>query len=264
MRMETGCRRWGVVLALLLLPAVLCWAQAGMASAEEAAGTGMSLSQVIETGGWLMYVLGVMSVIGLAMVLYFLVVLRREQVIPREFTKDIFHMIRAARFEEARHVCDKNASAVSAIASVALDHMHRTGHMDPGMLREMMEGEGSRQATLLQNQTQYLLDLAVVSPMVGLLGTVMGMLQAFNAVALDIAKAKPMVLAAGVSQALVTTAAGLIVGIPAMVFYAYFRGRSSKLVSQLEGVSADLLNTLVEAARKQEQAAGADEAKPDA
>ena len=75
----------------------------------------------------------------------------------------------------------------------------------------------------------------------------MGMLRAFNAVALDIAKAKPMILAAGVSQALITTAAGLLVGIPAMIFYSYFRGRSSRLIASLEAVSADLLGELLEA-----------------
>jgi biopolymer transport protein ExbB len=105
---------------------------------------------------------------------------------------------------------------------------------DPGLLREIVEGEGGRQATIIQNQTQYLLDIAVIAPMVGLLGTVMGMLKAFNAVALDLAKAKPMLLAGGVSQALITTVAGLIVAIPAMMAYAYFRGRTSRIVSDLE------------------------------
>ena len=107
-----------------------------------------------------------------------------------------------------------------------------------------MEGEGSRQASLMQNQIQYLQDIAVIAPMIGLLGTVLGMLEAFNAVALDIAKAKPMVLAAGVSKALITTAAGLMVGIPAMMAYAYFRGRVTRLLAELETVSAELLASL--------------------
>ena len=89
--------------------------------------------------------------------------------------------------------------------------------------------------------------------MVGLLGTVLGMLRAFNAVALDIAKAKPMILAAGVSQALVTTAAGLMVGIPAMIFYAWFRGRSARLIGLLETHTADLLTLMV-----QERSSGTD------
>ena len=130
--------------------------------------------------------------------------------------------------------------------TAALDYAERADEADAGLLKEIMEGEGSRQAGLIQNQIQYLLDIAVIAPMIGLLGTVMGMLKAFNSVALDIAKAKPMVLAAGVSQALITTAAGLIVGIPAMIFYAYFRGRTSKLVSNLEAVSAEFLAVLAQ------------------
>jgi biopolymer transport protein ExbB len=80
--------------------------------------------------------------------------------------------------------------------------------------------------------------------MIGLLGTVMGMLRAFNVVALDLAKAKPMLLAAGVSQALVATVSGLIVAIPAMIAYSYFRGRTAKIVSSLESASADLVSVI--------------------
>ena len=118
------------------------------------------------------------------------------------------------------------------------------------LLRETMEGEGGRQATLMQNQTQYLLDIAIIAPMIGLLGTVMGMLRAFNSVALDIARARPLELAGGVSQALITTIAGLIVAIPAMIAYAYFRGRSSRLITELEGAAADLAAEMQEHAQR--------------
>jgi biopolymer transport protein ExbB len=81
--------------------------------------------------------------------------------------------------------------------------------------------------------------------MMGLLGTVFGMMRAFNVVAFDLAKAKPMLLAAGVAEALITTAAGLIIGIPAMMFYAYFRGRTSKLVSDLEVASGQVMTSML-------------------
>jgi biopolymer transport protein ExbB len=128
---------------------------------------------------------------------------------------------------------------MAAIASAGLTFLDNTS--DPTLLKEIIEGEGGRQAAQMQSQTQYLLDIAVIAPMLGLLGTVLGMMQAFNAVALDIARARPMVLADGVSKALVTTAAGLFIGIPAMAFYAFFRGRVSRLVALLESHSADLV-----------------------
>ena len=127
----------------------------------------------------------------------------------------------------------------------AMTYLDEVGDVDPGVLKDVIEGEGARQAEEIQGQTQYLMDIAAIAPMIGLLGTVFGMLQAFSSVALDIAKAKPVLLAAGVSKALVTTAFGLIVGIPAMLFYAYFRRRSSKMVSVLELASMDVLTKLV-------------------
>ncbi len=204
----------------------------------------MTMKQIIETGGVPMYILGAMSVVGLALTLYFLMILRENQVMPRKFVGEVRHLLTAGRFDDAFKACARNRSAVSEVAMTAIEYRRNTEEIDPGLLKDIIEGEGGRQATLIQNQIQYLQDIAVIAPMIGLLGTVLGMLTAFNAVALDIAKAKPMVLAAGVSQALITTAAGLIVGIPAMMAYAFFRGRSSKLISGLETASADLLTVL--------------------
>lgn len=215
------------------------------AAAPAAESHSMNMRQIIETGGWLMYVLGAMSVAGVALVIYFLMVLRREQVLPRRFLENVRGLIREGRTVEASHACRSDSSALASILGAALDYVLRSNKPDPGLLREIVEGEGGRQATIIQNQTQYLLDIAVIAPMVGLLGTVMGMLTAFNTVALDLAKAKPMLLAQGVSQALVTTVAGLLVAIPAMMAYAYFRGRTSRLISDLEKNSADLLTLII-------------------
>jgi len=89
------------------------------------------------------------------------------------------------------------------------------------------------------------MDIAVVAPMIGLLGTVFGMMIAFNAVSDQIAVVRPTALVAGVNKAMITTAFGLVVGIPAMMFYAYFRRRASRLVSMLEVASGELVMTLL-------------------
>jgi len=153
--------------------------------------------------------------------------------------------VREGRLDEARRACEYRPCQLSAVCLAAMDHLRDIPGTDPVLMKDIVEGEGSRQSEAIQGQTQYLLDIAVVAPMVGLLGTVFGMLRAFSSIAHDIASAKPVVLAEGVSQALVTTAFGLIVGIPAMMFYAFFRRRSSKLVSHLEAVSADVLTALL-------------------
>ncbi|HBA83131.1 MAG TPA: hypothetical protein DCZ95_03460 [Verrucomicrobia bacterium] len=232
--------------AVLLMAGQPAWAQA---AAPQAAAQGMvesmSVQDIVQMGGWLMYVLAAMSVIGLAMIVYFLIVLRQEQVMPRKVVAEIKSLLREKQLDEVRELCLEKPSPVSYIVLSAMNYLQGSDQAESGMLKEILEGEGSRQASLIQNQTQYLLDLGVIAPMVGLLGTVTGMLQAFNAVALDLAKAKPMLLAAGVSQALITTVAGLIVAIPAMMAYSYFRGRTSKLISRLESVSAELLTLLM-------------------
>lgn len=225
--------------------AVVLGFAAGALAAEPAAQSSMTFSEILKTGGWLMYVLGVMSIAALAFILYFFLVLRQDAVVPREFQRDLKDLLVAGRTDEARLASERNRSALAAVTATALSYVQRVDKTDPALLKDIIEGEGGRQAAIIQSQTQYLLDIAVVAPMVGLLGTVLGMLQSFNVVALDLAKAKPMLLAAGVSQALITTAAGLFVGIPAMLFYAYFRGRVAKLISMLEAGSAEFLTLVI-------------------
>lgn len=213
--------------------------------AQSVATHDMTFREIFAKGGNLMYVLAALSVVGLALVIYLLAILRREQVVPSRFVVGLQTLLREGRIVEAKSVCHANSSAVAAVMEAALDYVSRCdGRPDNALLRDVVEGEGSRQATNLQNQTQYLNDIAVIAPMVGLLGTVWGMLQAFNVVALDMARAKPLELAGGVSLSLITTCAGLFVAIPAMAAYFYFRTRASKLTAELEVVTARLLMDL--------------------
>lgn len=241
-------RKTFLFVALLVLGAFLsCGAFAEEPTSAAPAGDlkeSMSLAEVFKAGGVLMYPISLMSLAGVALIVYFFIVLRPGQVVPDEWFSHMRRELSSRRLDEARALCSAKPSPIASVASAAIDYVQGAGQPDTGMLKEIMQGEGVRQATRLQNQIQYLLDIAVITPMIGLLGTVVGMLQAFNAVALDIAKAKPMLLAAGVSLALITTAAGLIVAIPAMAFYAYFRNRTSGLVARLETAAADLLALL--------------------
>ncbi|HOW96331.1 MAG TPA: MotA/TolQ/ExbB proton channel family protein [Kiritimatiellia bacterium] len=232
---------WAVGLAVAAGPA---WAQAGEA-APKGSGQGMNLVEIFKAGGWLMYPIAALSVLAVAFILYLLIVLRAEAVAPRRWLQKVFELLRQGHADEARGLCDGRPSPLAAVTAAALDYVAEAKPVQPDMLKEIMVGEGIRQATRIQNQVQYLMDIAVIAPMIGLLGTVVGMLQAFNAIALDLAKAKPMLLAAGVSLALITTVAGLVVAIPAMIFYAYFRNRSSAVVARLEMASTDLLTHLL-------------------
>lgn len=95
--------------------------------------------------------------------------------------------------------------------------------------------EGGRIAARAQSAVDWLADVAAIAPLVGLLGTVLGMFQAFGGIASDVsAGAKPVVLAAGVSQAIVTTIFGLVVAIPSLVAHAFFRRRAERRIAELE------------------------------
>jgi biopolymer transport protein ExbB len=208
-------------------------------------GPKTSLMQVYRSGGSLMHVLAAMSFVAVAMVAYFFAVLRPSQIAPPVLVRELREKIRAGALDDARRAAEYRSCPLSSVAIVALTYVREAAEPDPMLLKDVVEGEGVRQAEAIQGQTQYLLDVAVVAPMVGLLGTVIGMYVAFGAVASDIASARPVVLAQGVQLALITTVFGLIVAIPAMAFYAYFRRRASKLVSYLESVSTDILTALL-------------------
>jgi biopolymer transport protein ExbB len=190
-------------------------------------------------------VLGALSVVTLALILYFFVVLRKRQVVPEPFRRELMAKIETGALDDAKRLCGFQRGPLAAVVKTALEHMSAIPDADPMLLRDVVEAEGARQSESIQGQTQYLMDIAVVTPMIGLLGTVFGMMIAFNAVSDQIAVVRPTALVAGVNKAMLTTAFGLIVGIPAMMFYAYFRRTSSKLVSQLESAVAEIFMALL-------------------
>ncbi|MDR2849688.1 MAG: MotA/TolQ/ExbB proton channel family protein [Verrucomicrobiota bacterium] len=206
---------------------------------------GMSFKQAWEYGGWIMWVLAAISVFALAMVFYFVLVLRAGSVAPHELVVDILARVRANELNEVRRLCDRHPCPLASVVLAALDCMRNVPQCDVALLRGTIESEGARQADAIQGQTEFLLDVATIAPLLGLLGTVLGMLTAFGSVASDIASAKPLVLAQGVSQAIVTTVFGLVVAIPCMAFYAWFRRRASRQISNLETAAAEIMTAII-------------------
>ena len=217
------------------------WAQEAQ---SEAVQTGMSFAQAWAYGGWVMWVLAAISVFALALVFWFFVTLREGGLVPHALFTDVVAAVRGGNLVEARRLCDRSSCGYSQVVSTALDVLQDMPTADSATIREAVESEGARQAESLHGQTELLLDVATIAPMVGLLGTVLGMLTAFSSIAGDVASAKPVVLAAGVSQAIVTTVFGLIVAIPSMAFYALFRRRAAKRLSQLEAAASETIVAL--------------------
>src|SRR5664279_4468375 len=111
-------------------------------------------------------------------------------------------------------------------------------------VREIAETEGTRVASALNNRVIYLADIGMLAPLIGLLGTVIGIIRSFGALGADLGTARYTLLSKGISEALINTSAGLAIGIPAMIFYAFFRGRAQSLISDLESAVTHVLALL--------------------
>lgn len=232
--------------SLLLASAALGLAQeAGSDTAAASSSLSLQWRQILEYGGWVLYVIAAISVFALANVLTLFFSLRTGAVVPRSLVRDVVARVRDGSMADARALCEDRPGPFASIALAAIDFVSITPNAEQEMIRDLVVGEGTRQATRLQGSTQWLVDIAAVAPMMGLLGTVLGMLMAFSAVAGDVAAAKPVLLAQGVAHALITTIAGLFVAIPASLFYAWFRRCASRLTAQLEIASHELLSALL-------------------
>jgi len=226
----------------IVMPA-MALAQESAAKADAAGVPFETAVNYAVTGVYIL--LSFLSVLTLALIIYFLVVLRRGQVVPELLRRELLDKLQMGNLEDARRLCSLRGGVLSAVILSALDHLKSIPDADAMLLRDVVEAEGARQSESIEGQPQFLMDIAVVAPMIGLLGTVFGMMIAFNAVSDQIAVVRPTALVAGVNKAMLTTAFGLVVGIPAMMFYAYFRRRASRLVSMLESASGELLMTLL-------------------
>jgi len=224
---------------LLLFP---CLAPA----ADEAEAAQLtSLQDIIEAGGWPMKVIIALSIIAIFLVIFFLFTLRANALYPKAFIREAEDAAEEGDIEALEAICQDNDSAAAHIIGAAAEQIAGEQRTDYMILRDAIEDAGARQAGVLWQRIQWLQDIAVVAPMVGLLGTVLGMLQAFAGVQAEIGIVKPTALAQGVAKALITTAGGLIVGIGAMILYALFRGWVNKLTGGLEHACGRVLRRLI-------------------
>lgn len=226
--------------AALLSPATL-------RAAEEAAAPAMEidLMKLLDQGGPMMIPLGVLSVVGMVLILLYLLTIRRNAVVSDRFMNTAEALIRKRDFLGLVGYCHRQNQCMARITQRCLEFMTKNSGASFGEVREIAESEGSRQAGMLTSRITYLADIGSIAPMVGLLGTVLGMIKSFLHISQGrFEGVKQMELASGVSEALVTTAAGLVIGIPALVFYSIFRGRVQRYVSELEAATTHLMAML--------------------
>jgi biopolymer transport protein ExbB len=208
----------------------------------EQAKTGMTLWQMVKTGGLIMFILALMSVAALAFIVYNFIMLKPDRLVPRRFVESLIEKLEAKKQKAVKSLCQTEQNIIGSIAMAGLEKKDK-GHL---VAREAMENSLRKEVGALWQNISYLADIATVSPLIGLLGTVLGMIQAFNVIAFQTAVVKPILLAGGVSKAMVTTAGGLIVAIPAMIFYAYFRAKVQEISNLVESYSTDIIKMVEE------------------
>jgi biopolymer transport protein ExbB len=226
---------------LFLSPAFL--AQEAQASPSPGA-TQETVLKLLQAGGWVMIPLVLASVLTLALILVCTISLRRSSVVTNRFMETAEALLRKRDYLGLMAVSNRHSTAIARITSRTLDFVTKHPSASPSAIRNVAETEGGRVASSLHQRVVYLADIATLSPMLGLLGTVVGIINSFGVLASNTTQPRQMLLAGGVAQALITTAAGLIIGIAAMAFYSMFRGKVSSMISDLEGATAHILNII--------------------
>ena len=185
-----------------------------------------------------------LSVFFVALVVVYFLTIRRGAVVSSGYMATADALLRKRDYLGLLAVSNRHGEAIARVVQKMLDFTTKNPHADLQHVREIAETEGTRVAASLNNRVIYLADIGMIAPLLGLLGTVFGIIRSFGALGADIGSARYVALSRGISEALVNTAAGLAIGIPAMIFYAFFRGRSQKLISELEAASTHVLALL--------------------
>jgi biopolymer transport protein ExbB len=205
----------------------------------------LSLWEALCAGGFVMIPLAVLSVLTLSLILIYIFALRKRNIVNELFMHAADALIRKEDHVGLLAITNRHNEAIARIIQRVLEFLTQHPGASATEAREIAETEGSRQIAALNQQVVFLADIGTLAPMLGLLGTIFGMIKSFGAVAGNEASARSTFLAQGVAEALIATATGLIIGIVAMAAYSYFRGRVQVLISELEGASTQLLATLV-------------------
>ncbi|QGQ25897.1 MotA/TolQ/ExbB proton channel family protein [Gimesia benthica] len=229
---------------LSLLTPALCLAADDSGDAGASEVSKVDLRQLVDDAGTIGIIIAVLSIAMVALIVEHLISIRSNALMPPGLAEEVHSLIAQQQYRSADSVCKSNPSFLSYILSAGLSEVQ----MGYGAVEKAMEDAAMQQSARLNRKIEYLSVIGTLSPMLGLLGTVWGMILAFSEFT---AKANPDVaeLAPGISKALITTLFGLSVTVPALASFAFFRNRIDELVAQssllAEHVFADFKHATV-------------------
>lgn len=194
--------------------------------------------ELFQAGGPLMWVILICSLVAVTIIFERLLTLRKKHVVPSNLRSQILELAKSRKVTRDKIEIIEQHSPLGVVFAAGLSNL---GHGREAM-REALEESGKHVVHGLGRYLNALGTIASITPLIGLLGTVIGMIDVFAAIA-DNGIGDPTVLSGGISVALITTASGLSVGIPCLMFYRYFRSRIAELTVLLEENALALLDT---------------------
>lgn len=192
---------------------------------------------MIAESGYIGYLICFLSVITLALIIENTITIKREKLMPEDLLADIEAALDEGNYEEAMDLCQSEDCMMTRIIGAGLSKMS----LGVERMEDAISEESDAQATMLHQKLGYINMIAGVAPMLGLLGTVSGMITAFGIMASN-PQANASVLAAGIYVALMTTLLGLVVAIPATVAFTFFRGRVVKILIVMGIVNGEIID----------------------
>jgi biopolymer transport protein ExbB len=199
----------------------------------------MTLWEFFIKGGPVMWPLLACSIIALAIIIERFFSLRQNKIIPRVLVEEVERLARMGRLADIERLTRRSSSPICPVIMVAI----KNAGMRREIIKDYMEEAGATEANAIERYIDVLGVIAAISPLLGFLGTVTGMLKSFHAVSTAGGNSSQL-LAAGISEALITTVAGLCIGIPVFVCYRLLLARSDYLILEMEKASARILEYL--------------------
>jgi biopolymer transport protein ExbB len=194
----------------------------------------------VTRGGIVMIPILVCSIVALIIIFERLWSLQRKRIFRFDILDTIEQLLREHKIPEATTLCKRHDSTMTRLVLVALLNSDRP----KAEIKELIEDHGRQEVPFLERYLTMLGTIASISPFLGLLGTVVGLLRVFDAISQEGGVTNAAILSSGIQNALITTGAGLCVAIPSLVAYNYFARRAESLVLEVERISLRLLNIL--------------------
>ncbi|MBP1150769.1 MULTISPECIES: MotA/TolQ/ExbB proton channel family protein [Methylocaldum] len=196
--------------------------------------------EIIKAGGWVMVPIIACSILALAIILERFWTLRATRIIPPQLVPEVWNQYRKNRLDTAYIRRLKANSPLGAVLAAGLVNYSQGREV----VRESIEQAGRQVIHDLERYLNTLGTIASVSPYLGLLGSVLGMIKVFSTFSMASGIGNPTKLAGGISEILIATAAGLAVAIPSLIFYRYFQGRVIDFAVRMEEEAVRLIETL--------------------